>query len=100
LSMFLTIILAMKNLNIQQLVTQNKHHHHHLRFLQTKVYAPDSRIIFGSQSREDGTVAYLTSAENSEPTDHRMAMQDQKCRQAMEEEYRALMKNDTWELNL
>jgi hypothetical protein len=47
------------------------------------------------KQRTDGTVAYLANAENSEPTDYRVAMQNQNWKQAMEEEYGALMKNDT-----
>jgi hypothetical protein len=43
-------------------------------------------------------VAYLANATISELTDYRVAMQNQKWKQAMEEEYGSLMKNDTWEL--
>jgi hypothetical protein len=47
------------------------------------------------KQRTDGTMAYLANAESSESVDYRVAMQNQKWKQAMEEEYGALMKNDT-----
>jgi hypothetical protein len=50
------------------------------------------------KKRTDDTVAYLTHAKVSKPTNYIVAMQDKQWKKAMEEEYGALMKNDTWEL--
>jgi hypothetical protein len=50
------------------------------------------------KKRTDGTVAYQTSAASPEPTDHNLALQDQNWKQAMEEEFWALIRNNTWDL--
>lgn len=53
----------------------------------------------------DGTIRYpinrrtfSAEKEQSEPTDHVEALQDENWKQSMEEEYQALLKNETWRL--
>jgi hypothetical protein len=50
------------------------------------------------KQRTDGTVAYLAKMEFSKPTDYKSTLWHKEWKQAMQEEYNALMKNETWEL--
>jgi hypothetical protein len=50
------------------------------------------------KQRTDGTMAYLAKLEFSEPVDYKSTLQHKEWKQAMQEEYNALMKNETWEL--
>lgn len=58
------------------------------------------------KERTDGTVTYLATTcmarahadPESEPTDHRQALHHAHWKEAMESEFSALLKNDTWQL--
>jgi histone deacetylase 1/2 len=57
-----------------------------------------SRGIVKPKEYKDGTVRWLLSATSEVPTSLPSALDDSNWRQAMNEEFNALMQNKTWRL--